>query len=513
MKKSFAILLIIMLLAAAGCQKTPEEPIVIQKDTDRLVEQLQDTEKEETVLFDREAVPTHIEKEIQGKTGKITIDVDADVVLPEADEIPVYRVKAADFSPEMTTLMFDRFRNGKEMYEFPETETKEQIAEKILLAREQLEGRLNDPILKHDTELIERNRKALEEFLAEYEKAPDKSEGTLVSGMLEEKVEYDEKGKAIGTYDAAGGEDAERTVTFYVENNTDYKKIPDETVEAESDAGVSKVGYQEKYLAYMFYSVNEKQDKGEYARNYAQHPMLTITDENRIPEEAEEYLHITPAEARAMAEELLAGTGMVISGIYLTDDEDCGNFGGIVSPAENYAYKLLCVREIDGVKTFYRDGGSQRKDDAFAPVWSYERMEMMVDDDGIFNFEWRAPIELTEKITENAKILPFEKIQSIFEKMILIEYEGLQEYEKYKNCELLFEIDGIELLLHRIPEANSDDTGLVIPVWCFYGEGYTVDAEGNKESLYLWNDGTPQAVLMINAVDGSIVEIPREGEF
>ena len=76
------------------------------------------------------------------------------------------------------------------------TLTKEELGEMILLAREQLEERLSDPTLKKDTELIDRNRKDLEKYLAEYENAPEKIEGVPSVGMLEEKAFTDEKGKS-----------------------------------------------------------------------------------------------------------------------------------------------------------------------------------------------------------------------------------------------------------------------------------------------------------------------------
>ena len=45
MKKVIAILLIaVMALGAAACQKTPESPIVIGKNLDRLLEKAQGTE-------------------------------------------------------------------------------------------------------------------------------------------------------------------------------------------------------------------------------------------------------------------------------------------------------------------------------------------------------------------------------------------------------------------------------------------------------------------------------------
>ena len=70
--------------------------------------------------------------------------------------------------------------------------------------------------------------------------------------------------------------------------------------------------------------------------------------------------------------------------------------------------------------------------------------------------------------------------------MILIRYANVPKEEQYT-----IEIDRIELGLMRVYEQNNLDTGVIVPVWDFYGK-----INGKSEGTY----------LTINAVDGSIID-------
>ena len=42
-----------------------------------------------------------------------------------------------------------------------------------------------------------------------------------------------------------------------------------------------------------------------------------------------------------------------------------------------------------------------------SPSWNYETMEILVDDEGVFDFDWTSPYTITETVTEDAQLLPF----------------------------------------------------------------------------------------------------------
>ena len=124
------------------------------------------------------------------------------------------------------------------------------------------------------------------------------------------------------------------------------------------------------------------------------------------------------------------------------------------------------------------------------PVWGIEKVTCIVTDEGVVQFEMLNPLEMKEVVTEYTKMKDFESIMDIFKKMILIVHANVPEGEIRK-----MEIDRIELGLMRVLEPNSLDTGVVIPVWDFYGRLKGEDYE-DHDKIY----------LTINAIDGSIID-------
>jgi len=63
------------------------------------------------------------------------------------------------------------------------------------------------------------------------------------------------------------------------------------------------------------------------------------------------------------------------------------------------------------------------------------------------------------------------------------------------------EISRIELGLMRVLEPNSLDTGVIIPVWDFYGKNH---GEMDGENWIL--DDPNEPYLTVNAIDGSVID-------
>ena len=97
MKRFTAILLsIFTLFALTACQPTPEAAVVMQKDTDRMVEQATgDGESAALPLREQLAAPDVMN--VTAEEDGFTILAHAAVILPETDAIPVITVKAGSF--------------------------------------------------------------------------------------------------------------------------------------------------------------------------------------------------------------------------------------------------------------------------------------------------------------------------------------------------------------------------------------------------------------------------------
>ena len=98
-------------------------------------------------------------------------------------------------------------------------------------------------------------------------------------------------------------------------------------------------------------------------------------------------------------------------------------------------------------------------------------------------------------------MLSFDEVMDIFRTMMPIRYAS-----SYDDRLEIFEISDIRLELVRVLEQNAQNSGLLVPVWCFYGTNHE---EAKNDSN--WQDvETYSCWLMINAIDGSIID-PQKG--
>ena len=103
--RKYCIIILIFLLICTGCQRTPEEPIVVSKDQQQMIEKAQG----ETVYAAdapagvdwaaRLGAPKKYEAKLTSAGGHLVVDVDATVSLPEV-ELPVVRVSPYLFTDE-----------------------------------------------------------------------------------------------------------------------------------------------------------------------------------------------------------------------------------------------------------------------------------------------------------------------------------------------------------------------------------------------------------------------------
>ena len=107
MKRYIAILLCMAVaFGAAACQKTPESPIVVGNNTEKMIEQAQ-KENSDTVTESCEPInlyvhlnaPKTYSQELVSKEGKLRVFADAQVLLPSC-ELPIVRVRPTEFTLE-----------------------------------------------------------------------------------------------------------------------------------------------------------------------------------------------------------------------------------------------------------------------------------------------------------------------------------------------------------------------------------------------------------------------------
>ena len=80
----------------------------------------------------------------------------------------------------------------------------------------------------------------------------------------------------------------------------------------------------------------------------------------------------------------------------------------------------------------------------------------------------------------------------------IVNGEGIVSYK--------IELTRARLSLQRVMERNNFTSGLLIPVWNFYGRAVSAYASGETYDNAPY-DGGP--LLSINAIDGSIIDLAR----
>jgi hypothetical protein len=179
------------------------------------------------------------------------------------------------------------------------------------------------------------------------------------------------------------------------------------------------------------------------------------------------------------------------------------------------------MRAINGCPTAYatEDVGSSMESMEQNPV-RYEKMVIVLDDQGVISFTWETPMNVTNIENENASVLSFDEISQRAVEQIATKYGEYGVVAEGNGGTV--NVSRVELGLMRVAKQDSADY-YYLPVWNFFNtfegnykekpgknpdaeESYSpVDEDGNPTSL---SDGYPQAwgAVTINALDGSVID-------
>ena len=198
--------------------------------------------------------------------------------------------------------------------------------------------------------------------------------------------------------------------------------------------------------------------------------------------------HITAEEAQTIGDTLMEQLNL---GYMVCDDIRQGLNGAqlLYYVPTVQGVRLSCIpvprRKDDG--TFwptvnYLDATADETGNPDDIVWSNEKIQMEIGTDGILSFRWEMPCQVTEIITDNASLMPFDEIAGIVGLMLPETLNGSLSKQTVT-------IHRADLTLMRIRDKGTT-TGRVVPVWDFWGSA---------------DEGFDQVLLTLNAVDGSVI--------
>lgn len=504
-KQILSMITAIAVLSLTGCQKSPESSIVTNKDFDKMVDLAENSESGTSevsgVAEDFDVYQTTISDESLG----VTVNVDAKVDIPKTNQMSVIRIRQREITQEFLDKVIGELVPGVELFDgsIDLPRAKDAIEEEIQRYKDlmkSVEAEAAQGVYDEETVEIYREeyQRGIDELKEEYESAPEtvpprtvKSDGRFqkVAERLKENPEsdfYNWQHSMTPTASIFYGVSDESNGTYhslYAQNNEDYGN------------GLVYQKSSNRQLGHVSVMVDSPVLSGEVWEPSGD-PRVLIED-GELKESEAEPLTISEEEARVQADELLTALGLTEYGYY-----DSGVYCEMFNYTEEaMEYRKIHViryfRDIDGA--FANNEGEMKFKDEWAgdeyikKVWPGENVLVYVNDTGIVGFYYLAPLEPVETVVDKASMKPFEEIREIFEQMIVV----TNAREQLKTT---LKVDRVSLRYTRISEADSFDTGLLVPVWEFEG---TYEGEAKM--------GDQRRVLLtINAIDGSVID-PRVG--
>ncbi len=437
----------------AGCQKTPDNPIVIGKDHEQMMNQAQSGQQTDDLIAEQVgAVERYIlDSPLKIAAGNLEVYVDAAVAVPNTSKMTTAKVSRHSFTVEECMRYIQVLFNGQKTYSGQLAVAKPKLLERIEKAQMELQIATE----QEDEKMMLLWQETLNKYQRELESYGE-GDG-LVETPVAFTVNADNYNEEKMSLVSDGSDGVYRSI--WIKNHDAFRTY-------ELRYNMSKEGYPEISEIYSMEQESELHFGTEM-----------IGDPNDLPE-----LVKSEADAVADANQMLSDLG-----IYDFSAKNVDIIFGEINGKVQKAYRISFTRTISGVSFNYNytdldsdvavDDGKGGK----APVWGTEKVTFIVTDEGVVQFEMLNPLDVNEIVTEYTNMKNFESIMDIFKRMILIVHANVPEGEVRT-----IEIKRIELGLMRILEPNTMDTGVIIPVWDFYSQ-------------------SGETYLTINAIDGSII--------
>ena len=477
-KQLFCLLLALLLLCA--CQPTPDEPPVLQKDQDLMIQK-----GEATLPPEEPYTPPETPERFQYdyEEGALTVHIDARVTVPEVP-LPMAHVSAQGFDQDVIRRLLKVLANGETTiaHHIQTVATKELIAMDL----EQSMQMLEDGSYKN-ADITEEEWKAhIKELQQQYRDAPF-------------EAEQPQDGETDGTFDR---QQMNGVTVDMLEAHTDHTALQVfSAFEADSFSLLSFTRWDIPY----------------YTMNGAIELFPDSPQSDKIK--------LTYAEAMQKVQEIVDATGepLTVTHVYLIGDPMNGNIDGIVQDAKHWAYSVQLQRTYRDVTIAAGVPGTTRTDDLYTIAWEYETMTIIIDDNGIASMRWSEPLTVTKPISDSTNLLPFDKITEIARRMLRVIYFRYVDGTATANVrrEITVDIRDMKLELIRVREQDSGGKkyGVLVPVWVFYGDIVETEYYDNEKDVGYCGYGCgasceyregDEIVLCINAIDGSIID-PQKG--
>lgn len=487
---AFATALALLVVCfTTACQPTPETPPVVNK--------AESAQKLESALGQSQApaaqpvkalAPDTWKDTIQKEGSKFTLEIDAQVVAPQVDAIPLYRVSSHAFTQEDVDKVAHALMGDAELYEGEVPATRAELQEYILQLQSFIADMKAQGITDNGNATIEDYEDSIEHYKKELETARDSSEPIQIDTTLKD-----------GVVKIATEVDGQKARFVAVTRTNDG--ISDSDSETNGWIDYSK---EETFVKFK----KDMTDYDEFSEEYS-----------AVPDDTPVTGEMTEQEIDAMAQTFLRGIGLTDFAVWDTYTDMVRDGDAVIQ-----YYHLKMQRVTDGIMHNYCNvaGPFSSEPDSYAEGFVNEMVSIGLNRNGISAFYWSGPMVMGEKETENVELLPFEQIQTAFVnrmqfqnawadtgKFTYTDPEGVihedtaPEVESLRIC-----VDKVQLGYMRVFIKDDLPNTRLIPVWDFYGYETRQSADPEEPLMTTRDDlgvtGTPLAT--ISALDGSLLD-------
>ena len=485
--RSIFCITLILSFAIAGCGRA---------DGSRIEADMQDVGEDIGTATDAavddisDEIPEKITYAITSDDGRCSVDVDAEVIVPEATSYSVYEEKLIAFDDDfLRTLAENLFDGG----------TYEQIKPAWMCTQEELATE------QEYTKMLVQRYTGQEEMPAympgwlynlycfynemsyDGSMVAELTEGQLIYNYM---ASYDIDGETMTTcYDNCtlrGTVDGEEWILYY-ENF-----IPDGVLSSDQYGSVISVFPEETQCRLVIAPVNQKYDYGWAQMSSPDNYLDTTTYGKNVSDET---------QCRQMAYDFVEKLGLAdnmevacVNNYIVTDEDEGGRLDG---------YRMYLAPVINGVQNYFSNWGcvgmkkntDTENDEEMKYLLAYqEYIAVDVSSEGVYNVLIGNQYDMGECMTKQANMLTFEQID-------MIAQEYMQEYVNSIGFSADYDED-IEYFIDRVQLSYAtvqyEEGYSIVPVWMYY-------MEYNKEYMF------HEAFFGINALDGSIVFIVCTG--
>ncbi len=460
-KKIGLIISLVFLILLCACQSTPDKDAVVNKNDGKLEELISSApiESEQTVIAN-ESDETIDKSADDSEPGVLTerwtqpyslegleCEIDADIILPDKKEFPVYKIKQREFDDETIKRIVKYFT--KDATGMRETSpTKEELEMQLVYAKR---GKFTEAEGIYTWESYEGQQEDIARLEEQIKNTGEEAFSSVTDDIVL-PIAY--------TYAMPDGS---RVHVLAKSNSINITPLKDGIVQPESWV-IAGEAYPGEPKGTTLDNVKiSQQDAYEMVNAF-------------LKEVGIKNMGIAESEKARLRDAMMSKT--VSEGWCLTL---CRNDGGSVP--------LNITSQHSGVLYYRSEDYTQR--------WYPEAMRIYVDDTGVKTFAWNNPIETVEVLNQNVLVLNFDEVKERILGYIKYGYSYVVQQFKDRGSELSdqkIKVKKIVLTNVMIPIKNETEYQMLVPAWIIY---YDQEAGMN----------TVSAFIAVNAIDGSSIDL------